>query len=89
MEFTPHTTEVVFNLARKHLNDEAIYTYIQKWLKESKFSFLINALEDHKSSLPDIINALQRYNPEDFSDPELPHSTLMHFWELVAREYFR
>lgn len=88
MEFTPHTTEVVFNLAKKHLNDEAIYTYIQKWLKESKFSFLINALEDHKSSLPDIINALQRYNPEDFRDPDLPHSTLNAIKVSLIRRFF-
>ena len=88
MEFTPQTTEVVFNLAKQHLSDEAIYTYIQKWLKESKFSFLINALEDHKSSLPDIINALQRYNPEDFRDPELPHSTLNAIKVSLIRRFF-
>lgn len=88
MEFTPQTTKIVFNLAQKHLSDEAIYIYIQKWLKESKFSFLVNVLETHKSSLPDIINALQRYNPEDFRDPDLSHSTLNAIKVSLIRRFF-
>ncbi len=51
----------VFKVASKHLTREVILDNIQKWIKEERSSFLIDALLDPNSSLADMSSALERY----------------------------
>jgi pyruvate, water dikinase len=51
----------VFKVASKHLTREVILDNIQKWIKEERSSFLIDALLDPNSSLAEMSSALERY----------------------------
>jgi pyruvate, water dikinase len=50
----------IFDIAAKHLSEEEILLYIQKWIQDDKSIFLIDVLEDTDSSLADIIDAIGR-----------------------------
>lgn len=52
----------VFELANKHLSRDIILDNIQKWTKEDRVGFLVNALGDPNSSLADISLAIERYS---------------------------
>src|SRR5574341_1253110 len=54
--------EEVFELAGKHLSTNVILDNIQKWTKEDRVGFLLNALGDPNSSLADISLAIERYS---------------------------
>ena len=51
----------VFKLAGKNLDEDVILTNIQQWIREDQSGFLINTLVQPGSSIPEIINALDRY----------------------------
>ncbi len=51
----------IFQIAAENLSEDQIVYFIQKWIQEDKSRFLIRAIENHNSSLPDIINAITRY----------------------------
>ena len=51
----------VFEIASKHLSKDLILDNIQKWTKEERVNFLVNALGDPNSSLADISLAMERY----------------------------
>ncbi len=50
-----------FDLASKHLTDNEIMQRIQRWIQEDKASFFFKILNNPRSSLPEIANALRRY----------------------------
>ena len=52
----------VFEIASKHLSRDVILDNIQKWTKEDRVSFLVDALGDPDSSLADISLAIERYS---------------------------
>jgi hypothetical protein len=54
--------EEVFELASKRLPTNVILDNIQKWTKEDRVGFLLNALGDPNSSLADISLAIERYS---------------------------
>ena len=51
----------VFKLAGKYLDEDEILTSIQQWIREDQSGFLINTLVQPGCSIPEIINALDRY----------------------------
>jgi pyruvate, water dikinase len=51
----------VFAVARKYLPQEVILDNIQKWIKEDRSGFLVNALVNPSSSLAEISSAIERY----------------------------
>src|SRR5574341_1868215 len=51
----------VFEIASKNLSRDVILDTIQKWTKEDRVGFLLNALGDPNSSLADISLAIERY----------------------------
>lgn len=51
-----------FELASKHLSTNVILDNIQKWTREDRVGFLLNALGDPNSSLADISLAIERYS---------------------------
>ncbi len=54
-------SEEIFNIAQANLNDEEILFRIQKWIQEDRSSFLVKILENLGTTLPDIADALRRY----------------------------
>jgi hypothetical protein len=57
-----------FEIASRHLPGHEIVSCIEKWIKEDKSSFLIEAVEHQHTSLADIAHALDRY--EHFAAPD-------------------
>jgi predicted nucleotidyltransferase len=51
----------IFNIAEANLSDEEILFRIQKWIQEDRSSFLVKILENLSTTLPDIADALRRY----------------------------
>ncbi len=55
------TADEIFRIAAKYLSDDEILRSIQKWIKEDKATFLVNALERLDTSLAEIGDALGRF----------------------------
>ncbi|MGE5814178.1 MAG: PEP/pyruvate-binding domain-containing protein [Acidobacteriota bacterium] len=57
-----------FEIAARHLPGNEIVSCIEKWIKEDKSAFLVEAVEHQHTSLADISHALDRY--EHFAAPD-------------------
>jgi predicted nucleotidyltransferase len=57
-----------FEIAARHLPGDEIVSCIEKWIKEDKSAFLIEAVEHQHTSLAEIAHALDRY--EHFAAPD-------------------
>jgi len=57
-----------FEIAARHLPGDEIVACIEKWIKEDKSAFLVEAVEHQHTSLADIAHALDRY--EHFAAPD-------------------
>jgi len=51
-----------FDLAARYLGDEEILTRLHKWLQEDKASFFSTVVGDPRSTMPQIAEAIRRYN---------------------------
>ena len=60
-------SDEIFNIAREHLPEPEILSFIQKWIKEDRSGFLIKTLESPNSSVVEIAAAIERFrhlNPQ-------------------------
>ncbi|MDH7515401.1 MAG: PEP/pyruvate-binding domain-containing protein [Bacteroidota bacterium] len=55
------TSDEIFIIASNYLSDQDILSNIQKWIKDDKASFLVNAVENLDTSLAEITDALGRF----------------------------
>ena len=60
-----------FVIAARHLTEDEVVTSIEKWIKDDKAAFLIEAVEHQWTSLADIAHALERYDQFAAHDREL------------------
>lgn len=75
-EVTPDSlVDETFRIAGQHLSDEEIVNCIQKWIKQDRASFLVNALENHYTSLSEVADAIHRYHHATQGEVELSIST--------------
>ncbi len=88
MEMNLQISERIMDLSSKHISDEQVFNFFQKWIKENKVSFLIEVLENHSSSLADISEAIARYKDSDFSESDLGRSTLNAVSVSLIRRFF-
>lgn len=68
-------SEGVFNIAQSNLSAEEILFRIQKWIQEDRSSFLVKILENLGTTLPDIADALRRYQNIAPDESELTPQT--------------
>ena len=57
-----------FEIAARHLSGDQIVNCVERWIKDDKSSFLIEAVERQHTSLAEIQHALDRY--ESFTAPD-------------------
>jgi pyruvate,water dikinase len=50
-----------FQMASTHLSEHELFTTVQTWIQEDRLNFLLVALESSDTTLPEIANALERY----------------------------
>jgi len=67
-------TQRTFEIATQHLGEAEVVTCIQAWIEEEKSAFLINALENPHSTLPEIVEAVDRFRNAEAQEHELPKS---------------
>ncbi len=62
LEHSPLMTGAPFDLAARYLPDEEISERLQRWLKEDEASFFGTVVADPRSTMPEIAEAIRRYN---------------------------
>ncbi len=81
-------TQDAFRIAADHLSEAEIVSCIQKWIKDDKSGFLIEAVENHCTSLTDITHALERYQQIAVADEELSRSVQIGLRVSLVRRFF-
>jgi pyruvate, water dikinase len=81
-------TEDAFRIASTHLSEGEIVSCIQKWIKDDKSGFLVEAVENQCTSLIDIGQALERYHQLAVQDEELSRSVQIGLRVSLARRFF-
>lgn len=81
-------TDAVFEIADAHLSDAEILSHVQMWISQDKISFLIHALEDPGTSLPEITEALERFQAIGVAESELPYSVQTMLRVALLRRFF-
>ncbi|HOQ49816.1 MAG TPA: PEP/pyruvate-binding domain-containing protein, partial [Candidatus Kapabacteria bacterium] len=83
LEISFYLGNEIFEVASKYLSDDEILALIQKWIYEDKSHFLIKALANLNTPLPEIADAIRRfYNINPISIKEI--TTPLHKGILVA-----
>lgn len=77
-----------FKLAAKHLTNQEILRYIQKWIQQDKTGFLIRATSNYNTSLPEIIEAVRRYFQINPKGIELAPNAEIGVRAGLARRFF-
>jgi len=62
LEKSPLMTGAPFELAARYLPDDEISERLQRWLKEDEASFFGTVVGDPRSTMPEIAEAIRRYN---------------------------
>lgn len=78
-------TDATFEIAARHLSGEAIAGCIERWIKEDKSAFLVEAIEHQHTSVADIANALDRFTHFAAADRELSRATQIGLRVSLAR----
>jgi hypothetical protein len=83
-----HLTDDAFAIAAANLSEGEIVSCIQKWIKDDKSGFLVEAVENQCTSLADIAQALERYHQLAVKDEELSWSVQVGLRVSLARRFF-
>jgi pyruvate, water dikinase len=62
LEHSPLMSGAPFELAARYLPDDEISERLQRWLKEDEASFFGTVVADPRSTMPEIAEAIRRYN---------------------------
>ena len=81
-------TDDSFRIAAENLSEGEIVSCIQKWIKDDKSGFLVEAVENQCTSLADIAEALERYHQLAVRDDELSRSVQVGLRVSLARRFF-
>jgi len=76
-----------FQMAAKLLSDDEIMQRIQRWMQEDKASFFFKILNNPRSSLPEIANALRRYIHILHDGAGLPASSLKSLRVMLCQRF--
>jgi len=77
--FEPDETALMsdapFELASRHMGDKEILRRVQQWMQEDRAGFFLKVLDNPRSSLHEIADALRRYHHMASDKGMLPRST--------------
>ncbi len=88
MEDLLELTDDAFKIAAESLSEGEIVSCIQKWIKDDKSGFLVEAVENQCTSLSDIGQALDRYHQLSVQDVELSPAVQVGLRVNLARRFF-
>jgi pyruvate,water dikinase len=81
-------TEETFRIAAAHLSEAEIVSRIQKWIKDDKSSFLLDALENPGSTVTEIAEAIQRFRFVGVEPREMTRPVQMAMSVSLVRRFF-
>jgi pyruvate, water dikinase len=81
-------TEETFRIAASHLSEAEIVSRIQKWIKDDKSSFLLDALENPGSTVTEIAEAIQRFRFVGVEPREMTRPVQMAMNVSLVRRFF-
>ena len=67
--------EEAFHIASAHMEEDEILLKVQKWIKDDKAAFLLDALESPATTIPSLQSALQRFAQVGVEEEDLTRST--------------
>ncbi|MCL4848501.1 MAG: pyruvate, phosphate dikinase [Acidobacteria bacterium] len=76
-----------FAIAARHLSDGEILDCLHRWMKDDKSGFLMEAVENLGTSLPDIAAALERYQQLHVTDRNLSRTRQMALRVALVRRF--
>ncbi|MDL1949958.1 hypothetical protein FBQ97_09120, partial [Acidobacteria bacterium ACD] len=79
--------EEAFLVAARHLSGDEILSCVQTWIRDDRSGFLVEIVENQRSSLADIAQALDRYHHEALDDRQLSHPIQTELRVALARRY--
>ena len=71
VDYLVKVADDVFAIASEHLSGDEILSCIQKWIRDDKTGFLIEAVENQGTSVMEIAQALGRFRNASIDDREL------------------
>ncbi|MBI4485838.1 MAG: PEP/pyruvate-binding domain-containing protein, partial [Acidobacteria bacterium] len=81
----PAAPEDIFALAAEHISGREILSALEKWIRDEKSSFLIQAVDRLGSTIADITDALDRFEQLKINDEELSRATRIGLRVALAR----
>jgi hypothetical protein len=88
MEELLRLTDDAFRIAAETLSEGEIVSCIQKWIRDDKSGFLVEAVENQCTSITDIGQALDRYHQLSGQDGELSPAVQVGLRVNLARRFF-
>jgi hypothetical protein len=82
------TADEAFRIAASHLSKDEILSCMQKWIKDDKSGFLIEAVENQGTSLTDIAEALERHQQMSLGDKDLSRTMQLAIRASLVRRFF-
>jgi hypothetical protein len=80
-------TNAAFRIAASNLSDDEIVHVIELWVKDDKSGFLVEAVENQRTSLGEIADALERFQQMGFEDKELSRSVQLGLRVSLVRRF--
>ena len=80
-------TNAAFRIAASNLSDDEIVHVIEQWVKDDKSGFLVEVVENQRTSLGEIADALERFQQMGFDDNELSRSVQLGLRVSLVRRF--
>jgi pyruvate, water dikinase len=80
-------SNAAFRVAAANLTDEEIVHVIEQWVKDDRSGFLVEAVENQRTSLTEIADALERFERMGFGDKELSRSVQLGLRVSLVRRF--
>ena len=80
-------TNAAFRVAASNLTEEEIVHVIEQWVKDDKSGFLVEAVENQRTSLTEIADALERFEQMGFGEKELSRSVQLGLRVSLVRRF--
>jgi hypothetical protein len=80
-------TNAAFRVAANNLTEEEIVHVIEQWVKDDRSGFLVEAVENQRTSLTEIADALERFQQMGFGDRELSRSVQLGLRVSLVRRF--
>ncbi len=81
-------TDAAFCIASAHLREDEMISMVQKWIKDDKANFLLEALESPASTIADLAEAMQRYRAIGVDESELSKALQTALRTSLMRRFF-